>query len=459
MEDRISAVQQALLLLLVAAFAFLLLGFPHPDNAKFTAALQEVISFRASFQREATEQLLRVRAEAQGLVPLASVAAASEGPHVPALRLDDSAPPLRPLTKIELSTLGQVFQYAQPNAKTSIGVPDVKALGAGLAWRLARLGGEQPLVLKSVALVPAEIDEDDLKLERETAELRLLPEKAQAAVEAAQKKLDQESRVLEARRKLRASWKMVLKSMEAVKEATETLEARKQALSAAAQDYEDHARRAQQARKPTRPRAVPSYALAQVTLSKGASEITLSIPVKLAVADVPVPSLTGASFSATHFADLWGEVKDSDADAAIAAIRDHFNWHNRIWNVLGMQLSGALLLQILPLSLPFLLWLLMARMRRVSKSYSPFSTKVPETLPRVGFKRRGFDLLVVVVLPFAAAACSAVSLHLVGQPPVLAAATALICLALGTMAFMRLGELKDMVESVVHSHSYPPSQA
>lgn len=459
MEDRISAVQQALLLLLVAAVAFLLLGFPHPDNAKFTAALQEVTTFRAAFQREATERLLRARAEAQGLVPLASVAAASEGPLVPALRLPDEAPPVRPLTNIELATLGQVFQYAQPNAKTSIGVPDVKALGQALGWRLARLGGEYALELKSVTLAPADVAEDGLELEQATAKLRLVPPKAQAAVDAAQKKLDQESRVLEARRKARAPWKIVLKSMDAVKQATETLEARKQALAAAAQEYEEHARRAQRERKPSRPRAVPSYALAQVTLMRGSDEIVLSVPVRLAVADVPVPSLTGAAFPATHNADLWGEVKDLDADAAIAAIREHFNWHNRVWHVLGVPLSGALALQLLPLSLPFLLWLLMARVDRVSKSYSPFSTKVPETLPRVGFKRRGVDLLVVVVLPFAAAACCAVSLYLVGQPAVLAAAIAMICVALGSAVFTRLGELKDMVESVVHSHSYPPTQA
>ena len=54
---------------------------------------------------------------------------------------------------------------------------------------------------------------------------------------------------------------------------------------------------------------------------------------------MPAPSLSNAAFEATRAAGLWDEVKTLDAAAAIAAVREHFNWHNRSFELGGARLN------------------------------------------------------------------------------------------------------------------------
>lgn len=458
MEARISAVQQALLLLLVASLALGVLARPYPDNYRLTGALNELTTFRQGFERSAAEGLLRAQAEAQGLLPLAALAAKVSGRAVPKLKLPADAPGVRPLTSAHLNTLADVFAFATTKAKLTLGSPDLEALGPALAWRLARSQKEGPFVLKSLELTSAEVSEQDLTRERETAELRLSVLRDQDAVDAAQKRLETEERILEARKTNRASWKMVLKAMDAQKEALAGLEEKKATLAKTQASYESAAQRAEQAPKATKPGAVPAFASAHISLEHASGPVTFEIPVAIAAREAAITPLTGATFPVTHNAGLWDDVKSLDPDAAIDSVRERFNWHNKQLELGGVSLPGSLALQILPLILPLLLMLVRARTRGLAASYSPFSTKVPGTLPRIGFNNRTFDALVVIVLPMLTTLSAAVSLLLIGRLPVLPALATGACLMLGLSAFHKLGEAKQMVQSVVHSHSYPPHQ-
>jgi hypothetical protein len=456
MEARISAVQQALLLLLVASLALAVLARPHPDNYRLTGALAELTTFRQGFERSAAERLLRAQAEAQGLVPLAGVSAKVSGPGVPRVTLGPEAPAIRPLTSAHLATLADVLAFSTPKAKLTLGSPDLEALGPALAWRLARSQKPGPFELKSVVLESAELSEQDLGRERDTASLRLQVVADQAAVDVAQKRLENEERILEARKTNRASWKMVLKAMDAQKEALAALEEKKATLAKTQASYEESARRAEQKPKPKQPGAVPSFASAHVLLAQGGEQVTFEIPVAIQARDVAISPLPSATFTVTRDAGLWDELKGLDPDAAISAVQEHFNWHNKKVEIAGAALSGAQVLQVLPLILPLLLLLIRARARRVATSYSPFSTKVPGVLPRIGFNNRVFDALVVIALPTLTSLSAAVSLLLIGRVPVLPALCTFACVALGASAFGRLGEVQELVQSVVHSHSYPP---
>jgi hypothetical protein len=458
MEARISAVQQALLLLLVASLGLAVLARPHPDNYRLTGALRELTTFRQSFERSTAEGLLRAQAEAQGLTPLAALAAKVGGPGVPRVNLPNDAPAIRPLTSAHLATLSDVFAFATPEAKLTLGSPDLEALGPSLAWRLARAQKPGPFVLKSAELVSAELGEEDLKHEQETAALRLQVVNDQAAVDAAQKRLETEERILEARKTNHASWKMVLKAMDAQKEALAALEEKKATLTKTQASYESAAQRAERKPKPKEPSAVPALAAARVTLAHADESITFEIPVPIKARAVAITKLAGATFAVTRAAGLWDELKGLDPDAAIASVQDRFNWHNKGLELGGLTLSGALALQALPLILPLLLLLVRARARRVATSYSPFSTKVPGVLPRIGFNNRVFDALVVIALPMLTALSAAASLLLIGRVPLLPVLSTFACLALGVSAFNKLGEVQDLVQSVVHSHSYPPQQ-
>lgn len=456
MEARISAVQQTLLLLLVASLALAVLARPHPENRQFTGALTELTQFRAGFQRQNWERSLREHAEAQGTLPLSAVQSALLGKGLPSVEIADAAPPVRPLTDVRLATLAEVHAHAGQQSTLTIGIPDVQALGAALSWRLAHEG--KSARLKSVQLAAAAVSLDDVKLEQEVARLRIAVLDAEAEVTTATDKLTLEQNVFEARRKRGLPWKTILKSIEAVKLATETLDAKKASLLALQQRYQSEATRAQAQRASTTPGRVPTVAVATVTLEREGTESSYTIPVILTLRDVVVPALPQGAFAATRAAGLWDEVKGYDAEHAIAAVKAHFNWHNRGVQLLGLSLSGALLLHLLPCLLPALLAVLLIRMRAVGKNYSPFSTKVRGALPRVGFRSRAFDWIVLVVLPFLVVASAAASLLLIGQLPVLPGVTALACLALGAVAASRLSELQELITSVVQSHSYPPPE-
>ena len=458
MEARISALQQALLLLLVASLALAVLARPHPDNYRLNGALKELTAFRQGFERSRAESGLRAQAEAQGLVPLAALAAKVEGPGVPRVKLPAGAPPVRPLTSAHLATLADIAAFSTAQAKLTLGSPDLEALGPALAWRLVRTRKEGPFTLKSVELESADVGDAELARERETAQLRLQVSQDQAAVDAAQKKLETEERILEARKTNRASWKMVLKAMDAQKEAAAALEEKKAVLSKSQGSYESAAQRAEQKPKAKQPGAVPAFASAHVALEHASGPVAFDIPVAISARDVAIAPLSGATFPVTHDAGLWDELKGLDPDAAIAHVRDHFNWHNKGVELAGARLSGALVLQVLPLLLPVLLLLVRARTRELAVSYSPFSTKVPGSLPRIGFNNRFFDALVVIVLPVLTTLSAAASLLLIGQLPVLPFLALLGCVLLGLSAFHKLSEAKEMVHSVVHSHSYPPHQ-
>src|SRR4051812_4669606 len=152
MRASLSSVQQALVLLPLASVAFAVLVRPHPENRRFMAALDEVSAFSASFNGPALEQSLRDAAQAQGAIALSAVQGAASKKRGPKVQLAEAAPALRPLTLVHVATLADVQSHAQATNTLDIGVPDVEALGAALAWRLAHTDKPGPFTLGQVQL-------------------------------------------------------------------------------------------------------------------------------------------------------------------------------------------------------------------------------------------------------------------------------------------------------------------
>jgi hypothetical protein len=459
MQARLSAVQSALFWLLAASLAATLLARPHPENRRYMDALAEVETFQQGFDRERVTQSLLQGARAQALQPLTILSQAVTGPKVPRLQLAKDAPPLQPMAAMELNTLDDVRARAQPNRSLGIGVAKLAPLGTALAWRLTRLP-EGPFTLQAVELSRAAISQADVNLEPEVNRLRLASLQAQAAVETATRKLEAAEQTLERHRKWKLPWKVLIKSDEARKMAKAALDHETELALAAVNNYETAAKRALSPHPLIELSGlqIPTFALAQVKLSQASGPSTISIPVAIEQRQVPLSVLQGGEFAATRAAGLWDEVKTLDAAHASTAIRAHFNWHYRYVQLLGIKLGGMTVLQFVPCLLPLLLCLLVIRMRAVGGNYNPFGTTVSQALPRVGFRHRTLECLVLVILPFLAAASAAASLLLVRQVPALPVLTAIACLLLGGYAFTKLGELQSLVEDVARSHSNPPSE-
>jgi len=458
MQARLSAVQHALIVLLVAAIAVAVLARPAPFNGRLRRALAELEQFAAQFDRAQVEGSLLEYARAQGRRPLSELASATTGKRVP--KLTAASGGVEPLASIQVASLADVKHFAAAGSSLPIGSAELAALGPALAWRLARTADpEEPATLASVELRAAsDVTSADLELEPQVAALRLEQLTASAAVSDATKKLEVAEQLLEQRRKWKLPWKVISKSDEARKAAKAALEEQRRSLRDVETRYESAVKRAERPHTIVSIPPIPEYGVAHVVVQQAGQARAYDLPAKLAVRSVPVPSLGGGELREVEVAGLWPEVQHKTATEAIASVRAHFNWHYRYVELAGLKLGGMTLLQIVPCVLPLLLYFVLVRMRAVARTYNPFGTRVTAALPRVGFGGRLLDGLVLIGLPLTAAGCAAASLLLVGQVPALPVIAAVACLLLGGYAFVELGELQNLMQDVVRSHSHPPEE-
>ncbi len=460
MKARLKAVQRALWTLVLASFVLGVLAFPRGHNREYTAALDELTSFSQAFNREELEKSLLEYARAQGILQLAEVQRHVRGPLVPSLQVQVGAPPVTPLAEIHLRTLDEIVGHAKPGSTLDIGRATPQPIATAIAWRLARLNlPASQLQLTSIVLEPAQFTAADVALESEVDRLRLEALAAESEIPEASRRLTAAEDGFEARRKRRLPWKIMVKFDQARKEARVVLEQKQRTLEDARKRYEDKVRQAEAtAAKPAaHSGSLPStHALARITIRDGEKALELRVPVELTILKAKLPPLAGTSFTATRDAGLWDEVKGGTAEQAAELTRSKFTWHYRYAEIAGLRVGGMTLLQILPLLLPLLLFLLLSRIRHVSGSYNPFGTTLDHKLPRVGLGSRSLELGALVLLPLAAVVLTAFALWAVSQAPVVPAVAAVAAVGLGAYAFIELGSLQALIEAVVRSHSNPP---
>lgn len=457
MEARLLEVQKRLLRLLYVSLALALLVRPALGNRRYAEALEEVEAFRTGFVQRDAEAALQQHAASVATLPLADVVAAAQDKRAPKLKLGDGASaPAAVTSSLGLATLGAAQQLSH-SASLSVGLPDAASLGASLAWRLARAQRPGTYTLTGIALVAGEVSEADADLDPRVGELRNKSLTARAAADEAERRVASAERRVEKRAKRHSR---SLDKAEAQLTSARTALEEKTRLHAEAQAaYDAAARSAEAPRKHGSFASLPKTALAQVQLKHGAERVVYEIPVRLIARSVAVPGLRGAEFQAVQAAGLWDEVRSLDAAAASAAIEAHFNWHFRKVTLGGVSLSGAKLLQLLPCLVPVLLTLLLVQMRRAETFYSPFTTKVPSSLPRVGFKHRSLEFAALIVAPLLAPVGACVALLAVQQLPILPLISAAACLTLGSMCFTKLEDLRKQAISIVRTNSYPPPAA
>lgn len=456
MKARLLAVQRTLLSLLVASLVLSVLALPRGRNRDYMTALEELKAFQSAFQQKLFEKELLDYAQKQGLLRASDVAAQVKGPGVPKVQATKGATDVLPRAVLTLDTLGEVDARASGATTLPIGVLDVAQLGASIAWRLSRVSPvpEGPVQLGSVTLGPDGASEADVKREREIPTLRQLSLDADKAFAKAEKRLQAAEDLYTARRKWKASWKMMLKADEGRKEARAALDEATADRDRKRADYERAAKLAEAWKGAKADDAV--RAAATVSVVVGGQSLSLVIPVALETREAALPQLKGIGLAATRTAGLWDEVQGKSVEQAIDAVRSHFTWHYRYVELFGLKLGGMTLLHVLPVLLPAVLFLLLVQIRRVSVSYNPFGTVEALSLPRVGLGPRVVDAAVLAILPFVAAILATISLIAIAEIPVLPLLSGFLSLGLGAYVFIELGSLQSLIEAVSRSHSTPP---
>jgi hypothetical protein len=395
MEARLSEVQKRLVWLCLGSLLLALLIRPQPENGRYVEALAELESFRASFSRSQAEAALQKQAEGRGEFSFARLQEAAHALDGPQLELGEDLSAPRGLSFVRLATLADAHAYAELGASLPVGVADPGVLGQAL-------------------------------------QRRMVDSCSRAAIRA-------------------VDCTFILHGFELVASAFG-----EPGTGASRSDR----------------RSLPKAALARLSLelTDGSAEgepLTFEIPVRLAHRRVSVPVLRGAEFQALRAAGLWDELSGLDAEHAADAIQSHFNWHLRSVELWGVDFTGKKLLQLLPCLLVWLLASLALRMRRAefcsradprasTAFYSPFTTPVPSSLPRVGLKHRWLELLALLVAPLVSIVSACISLWQINQLPILPALSGIACLALGSYSFVKLNDLRKQAISIVRSHSYPP---
>ncbi len=458
MKARLVAVQRTLVALILASLALSAIAFPHGRNREYMAALEELKAFRGAFHRQELEQSLLSYAQKQGVVGIDEIAKNVKGPGVPTVHAATDAAKILPRASVTLGTLGEVLTRASGPTTLPIGVPSASELGAGIAWRLSRMpdasAAGAAVELRAITLAEGAVSDEDLARERNVAKERVAAQDADRAFDDATQKLNAANDLYDARRKWKASWKMLIKADEGRKDA-------RAALAAAVTDRDQKQAAYERDAKLAESFVVkgaddPAHSVANVRLAIGKRELTLLVPITIETRSAALPQLGGIALSATRAAGLWDDVQGKTAADAIEIARSHFTWHYRYVELGGMKLGGMTLLHVLPAALPIVLFLLLLRIRRVSVSYNPFGAVESAELPRVGLGPRALDAIALAVLPFAAAILTIISLTSIGEIPVLPLIAGFLSLGLGAYVFVELGALRSLTDAVARSHSTPP---
>jgi hypothetical protein len=458
MQARLVEVQKRLLTLLFVSLAIALLVRPELGNRRYAEALREVEAFRTGFVQKDAEAALQRHAASLARLSLADVVAAAQDKHGPKLKLlDGASAPAAVSASPELTTLGAAQQLSRSEAGLMVALPDASTLGTSLAWRLSRAQRPGIHTLTGISLVGAEVSEAEADLDPRVGELRSKSLAARAAADDAARRVVNAERRVEKRAKRRS--RSLDKAEAQLSSARSVLEDKTSLHNQAQAAYDAAARSAEAPRKHLPFGTQPRTSLALIQLKQGAERIAYEVPVRLVQRSVAVPGLRGAEFQAVQAAGLWDEVRTLDAAAASAAIESRFNWHFRKVSVGGVSLSGAKLLQLVPCLVPVLLGLLLVQMRRAETFYSPFSTKVPSSLPRVGFKHRSLEFAALIVAPLLAPVGASIALVAVQQLPLLPLVSSAATLTLGSMCFIKLADLREQAVSIVRTNSYPPPAA
>ncbi|MDD9969523.1 MAG: hypothetical protein OXR73_24980 [Myxococcales bacterium] len=456
MKERLQAVQRLFWVLLIVSLGLIGASATGGDNGATMRALVELTQFAGSFDQETLENTLLEHARAQGRLSLAELAAqASEAPGVPDLTADANAP-IDPYANVTLTTLGSIARHRVPTP-VQLGIPDMDGLKTGLAFFLARKASRGAAELVSLTLVSGAATKDDLTTLQDTEKARRKLAQVRREHATAEENFERLEKLLQARRKWRAHWKVLKKTNDRRMEALRERNARKAELSAAKDKYQALAKKAE-AFRPTEGKTEPHLTIASVTVNQGGSARTFAFPVTVNEREAMLPPLTGVDFARTRRAGLWDAVKNLSPAEAVLRAEGSFGWHYEHVRFGPVKLGGMTVLHLWPIAFPILLVLLKRRVTSVSDSYDPYGTK-DVNLPRVGAGHIALDAIVLAILPTIGSAMATLDLVEVDQIPAAAALCTLACAVLGPWATLELRELRGLKEAVRYSHSNPPPDA
>lgn len=486
MDARLEAAQRGLIWLLVVTVIVLLICLPRPGDARTAQAFDELSTFAGAVDLAVVARTRREQAMRFAQVPLAELAPSSvEAPanskrgrnsHAqgPTWRVETEAPALLALASLRLETLADVSAQSQGAAEADVGTPRVDVVTSALTFRLARMALAGGVTLTGAVLEPAEVGAEQVELVREAERSRQALSDARTSLAVAERKVEIAQKRVDARKKRRSrSTQKFLEQLETANTQREEKAARTQALL---EQYEAQAERAvraveavgsareqdsKDAASAQAPAEIPEYARLRITLKDAQDKvhvIAVAVPIERRKVSMPPLVIPGASSSlpALRASDAWQEVMTLEPTAALTTLRGRLSWQSRSYPLLGVACEGSWLVQVVPCFVALALWFAHKRAVGAATSHRLFGTEVRGNLRHVGFKKRLYELVAVVVLPLSACALAAISLWLLRRPPALPALALFLSFPLALRVYAKLDELRVLNRSITQYHSYPP---
>jgi len=450
-------------ILLGTSAVIALLALPLNRNNQLLSVLDELLRFQEGFDRNVVETSLRKAATNEKKIPLNSLAGALDRNLATKIEVNNSSPPITPLAKIKLGTLGAVNAFSSEEATIDILAPKIEQLSDSIGWRIARRKGNDKYELLEIILKEAAVSTSDVELERKVASAQKEKKKAQIAWEAASESYDRLLNLHEMRLKWKAPWKVILKTREKMNDAKTEMDVKKARLDRAISAYEKLAKEAEAFRYQidTKQAVITgsnAVAIAKLRTLPGSDHFRIEFPVSGDTVTVPVARLTGCEFSTTKAAGLWDSVKEKTVQEAIASVESRFSWHYRRIMLGGVKIGGMTLLQWSPIALVIILLLLKRRIGKARDSYNPYSAGGDWVLPIVGFHFTVLNFFAIAVLPGTACILCVWSLLRIRENVLLPMLCSALTLGLGILCHVRMDSLRNLRNEVTRSHSIPPNQ-
>lgn len=451
MREHIRAAQRLWFLVVALSGLLTAIAIYGMGDAAIHAAVEELTAFESRFDSDAVSASLSETARAQGVLPLQELAKHITGPGVP----DTSAAggQVAPMGLVKVQTIDQALALSAGGTVELTRV-DPALLGKALAFRLARAGIAESVVLTRVALSGTGVTPDDAAklIVAESRRKRSLRSRRELNAATAVR-----DRLIELY-KLRVKWKAHRRVLRKTREKlAKAKAARNEAHATWKTDFDAYQSAAElalalPANSQTPGRANMALVTATFARANG-RELELAVPVSLSAMTATLPPLTGVAFPATKTAELWNTLKDLSPGAAVLRAQESFGPVSKPLTVFGISTTTATALQFLPFVLPILLGLLLQRCRRTAASYNPFSNA--GQLPSLGLGSSAIDVGTLVAVPTLAGAACALCLFKLGHVPFGASAAALASFGIGIWAFRSVVELRDLLAAIVRQ-SQPP---
>jgi hypothetical protein len=435
--------------------AGVVVSYPRLGDRPRTTALRELAEVSDALEAHALSRKLARDAEQTRAPALGQLVRLVDARRLTAPRGTEPLAHLFVADPPELLSLEALLRFSRPGAEVSVHGPNLDALSDSLRFRIERLAERGRLVLTGLRLSHP-VSRERVELEARVAQARVSAKNALASYEQARDKYYASRDRSELLALQRFSKRAMLPALRERVAAYEELERLKPVMQAEKQRYDALAKDAIHQKLEKAPAAGAEGVVVVATLqTEQGARIELAIPVRRSTQRVAAAAFRAPQALAQLESNpLWPQIRALGPEAATERIERGLSWHLRSTELFGQRVSGTTVLQLVPLALAFVAWLLTRRCRVVLRTYSPF-LHPGKDLPTPGTGKLPLDRALLIAPPVVVVILTCWALLRLNEEPWIAVMLCAAFVVQGVIAAHSWKAIHDVLAVVQHTSAMP----